>query len=129
MADFHETEVGRVFFEQTMPAIAQQLAAVARVAAQLEQMNRNLEALRVALSLRDQRPRSGPPMRSGPKREDGRPQWGRPRHAPAEGSWGGPRRFGKQGKGPGHGPRARRPPGEGHGRGGIGRPRNDDRDE
>jgi type II secretory pathway component PulJ len=69
-----EIETGKLFYERTMPAIAQHLAPLAKIGAQLEQLNRNLEALAHLLE-RQAAPR--PPFRG--RGQERRPAWKKPR--------------------------------------------------
>jgi hypothetical protein len=43
---FHETDAGHVFYERTMPTIAQQLTALTIIGNQLKKLNENIEGLR-----------------------------------------------------------------------------------
>jgi hypothetical protein len=71
MAQETEVETHRVSYEA---AIAQHLAPLVKIGAQLEQLNRNLEALARVLEKRA----AGPPPFRG-RREERRPPWKQPR--------------------------------------------------
>ncbi len=60
MTEFHETEIGTPSYERTMAAIAQHLGALAKIGAQLEQLNKNLAMLRPLL---EKQPAWRPPFR------------------------------------------------------------------